>query len=145
MLKAVKKYELDIKTHNDFGELVHSVCSEPYYCESAYDFDYKPGVMVADSCGQSYYKDMKYVSGKTGGTWKCTAKCKELTQSEVDTVLDFKSYFEKPLHAVMCLLTMCDNDCPFPNFVILMKVVCIAKATVYCVMMVVSARAGLEF
>ena len=27
-------------------------------------------VMVADSCGQCYYKDMKYVSGKTGGTWK---------------------------------------------------------------------------
>ena len=35
---------------------------------------------------------MKYVSGKTGGTWKCTAKCKELTQFEVDTVLEFKSY-----------------------------------------------------
>ena len=35
---------------------------------------------------------MKYVSGKTGGTWKCTAKCKALTQFEVDTVLEFKSY-----------------------------------------------------
>ena len=53
---------------------MHSVSSEPYYYESAYDFDFEPGVMVADSCGQCYYKDMKYVSGKTGGTWKCTAK-----------------------------------------------------------------------
>ena len=68
--------------------------------------------MVADSCGQCYYKDMKYVSGKTGGTWKCTAKCKELTQFEVDTVLEFKSYFEKSLHDVMSLLSMCDDDCP---------------------------------
>ena len=111
LLKAVKKIcELDI---NDFGEGVHSVSSEPYYYESAYDFDFEPGVMVADSCGQCYYKDMKYVSGKTGGTWKCTAKCKALTQFEVDTVLEFKSYFEKSLHDVMSLLSMCDDDCPY--------------------------------
>ena len=70
------------------------------------------GVIVADSSGQCYYKDMKYVSGKTAGTWKCTAKCKELTQFEVDTVLEFKSYFEKSLHDVMSLLSMCDDDCP---------------------------------
>ena len=44
---------------------------------------------------------VKYVSGKTGCTWKCTAKCKALTQFEVDTVLEFKSYFEKSLHDVI--------------------------------------------
>ena len=55
------------------------------------------------------------MSGKTGGTWKCTAKCKELTQSEVDTVLEFKSYFEKSLHDVMSLLSMCDDDCPYTH------------------------------
>ena len=116
LLKAVKKIcELDIKTHHDFGEGVHSVSSEPYYYESAYDFDFEPGVMVADSCGQCYYKDMKYVSGKTGGTWKCTAKCKELTQFEVDTVLEFKSYFEKSLRDIMSLLSMCDDDCPYTH------------------------------
>ena len=116
LLKAVKKIcELDIKTHHDFGEGMHSVSSEPYYYESAYDFDFQPGVMVADSCGQCYYKDMKYVSGKTGGTWKCTAKCKALTQFEVDTVLEFKSYFEKSLHDVMSLLSMCDDDCPYTH------------------------------
>ena len=37
------------------GEGVHSVSSDPYYYESAFDFE--PGVMVADSCGQCYYKD----------------------------------------------------------------------------------------
>ena len=30
------------------------VCTQPYYYESAYDFE--PGVMVADSCGQCCYK-----------------------------------------------------------------------------------------
>ena len=95
MLKAIKKIcELDIETHHDFGEGVHSVRSEPYYYESAYDFDFEPGVMVADSCGQCYYKDMKYVTGKNDGTWKCTAKCKALKQFEVDAVLEFKSHFE---------------------------------------------------
>ena len=63
LLKTVKKIcELDIKTHHDFGEGVHSVSSEPYY------YEFEPGVMVTDSCGQCYYKDMKHVSGKTGGT-----------------------------------------------------------------------------
>ena len=39
----------------------------------------------------------------TPGTWKCTAKCKELTQFEVDTVLEFKSYFEKSLRDIKCM------------------------------------------
>ena len=45
---------------------MHSVYSEPYNYETAYGFDFKP--MDADSCGQCYYKDMKYVSGRTCGT-----------------------------------------------------------------------------
>ena len=116
---------------------MHSASSEPYYYESAYDFDFEPAVMVADSCGQ--------VSDKTGGTWKCTAKCKALTQFEVDAVLEFKSYFEKSLHYVMSLLSMCDDDCPYTHH---SKICDInesdgnAKATVHCVMMVVNARAG---
>ena len=71
--------------------------------------------MVADSCGQCYYKDIKYISGKTGGTWKSTAKYNPLTQFEVDTVLEFKSYFEKPLRDVMRLLSMCVDDCPYTH------------------------------
>ena len=87
--------------------------------------------MVADSCGQCYNNDMKYVSGKTGGTWKCTEKCKALTQFEVDTVHEFKSYFEKSLRDVMSLLSMCDEDCPYTHhskFVILMRVKFIMEA-----------------
>ena len=61
---------------------MHSVRSEPYYYESAYDFDFQLSFIVADSCGQCYYKDMKHVSGKTGGTGKCTEKCKALAQFE---------------------------------------------------------------
>ena len=34
------------------------------------------------------------MSGKNGGTWKCTAKCKALKQFEVDATLEFKSHFE---------------------------------------------------
>ena len=46
--------ELDIKTHNDFGEGVHSVRSEPYYYESAYDFDFKPENYVMAAASQVY-------------------------------------------------------------------------------------------
>ena len=73
---------------------MHSVRSEPHNYESAYDFDFEPGVMVADSCDQCYYKDMKYESGKNGGTRKCTENCKALKQVEVDAVLEIESHFE---------------------------------------------------
>ena len=50
LLKAVKKIcELDIKTHHDFGEGVHSVSSEPYYYESAYDFNFEPSQILVVS------------------------------------------------------------------------------------------------
>ena len=111
--------------------LVRVVCtSEPYYYETAYGFDFKP--MDTDSCGLCYYKDMKYVSGRTCGTWKCMAKCKALTQFEVDTVLEFKSS-----HCMMlCVCCPCDDGCPYTHpskiIVILVRVMCSVKDTVYC-------------
>ena len=43
--------------------------------------------MVADSCG---------------GTWRCTVKCKALTQFEVDTYLNLSLIFKS--HCMMILL-----------------------------------------
>ena len=31
-----------------FGESLHSACSEPYYYESAYNFEHRPSVLVVD-------------------------------------------------------------------------------------------------
>ena len=56
---------------------------------------------------------MKYVSGKTSGTWKCTETYKALTQFEVDTILEFKFDFGKQLHEVLATLSIYDSGCPY--------------------------------
>ena len=43
--------------------------------------------------------------------WKCSSKCKPVTDSEVSTILKFKSGFAKAVREVRKLLDKCD-DCP---------------------------------
>ena len=57
LLKAVRNVcGLDIDEQCDFGESfgesLHSARSEPYYYESAYNFEHRPSVLVVDSCGR---------------------------------------------------------------------------------------------
>ena len=57
LLKAVRNVcGLDIQEQCDFGESfgesLHSARSEPYYYESAYNFEHRPSVLVVDSYGR---------------------------------------------------------------------------------------------
>ena len=69
-----------------------------------------------------------------GGTWKCTAKCNPLAQFEVDTVLECKSYFEKPLRDCVCcpcvMMTVLAHI--IPKFVVLMSDVQCKGHSVLC-------------
>ena len=43
----------------------------------------------------------------TDKVWKCSSKCKPLTECEVNTILDFKSDFDRPmceLLPILCLI-----------------------------------------
>ena len=41
--------------------------------------------------------------------WKCSSKCKPLTEFEVNAILDFKSEFEKPMRELLPILSSCDD------------------------------------
>ena len=97
LLKTVKHVcGLHIKGQCDFGEGLHSVCSEPYYYESIYYFEHKPSIFVVDSCGRCC-QDIEVHDDSTDKVWKCSSKCKPLTECEVNAILDFKSDFDSPM------------------------------------------------
>ena len=90
---------------------MHSVRSEPYYYESIYYFEHKHSVFVVDSCGRSC-QDIEVHNGSTDKVWKCSSKCKPLTECEVNTILDFESDFDRPMCELLPILLACDDDCP---------------------------------
>ena len=45
-------------------------------------------------------------------TWKCSSKCKPLTESEVSSILDLKSEFVNPIHELSRVLDNIDGGCP---------------------------------
>ena len=70
--------------------------------------------MSIDECGR--YRPECEVSEQEGDsiprTWKCSSKCKPLTDKEIDVILDFKSGFGADMKDVHKLLDKCDDDCP---------------------------------
>ena len=102
---------LHIKGQCDFGEGLHSVRSEPYYYESIYYFEHKPSVFVVDSCGRCC-QDIEVHNDSTDKV----SKCKPLTECEVNTTLDFKSDFDRPMCELLPILLACDDDCPNTHY-----------------------------
>ena len=90
---------------------MYSVPSEPYYYESIYYFEHKRSVFVVDSCGRSC-QYIEVHNDSTDKVWKCSSKCKPLTECEVNTILDFKSDFDRPMCELLPILLACDDNCP---------------------------------
>ena len=53
---------------------------------------------------------------KNDKDWKCSAFCKPLTQSEVDSILLLKRKFEESVRKVQKKLDTCDDGCPNTHF-----------------------------
>ena len=116
LLKTVKHVcGLHIKGQCDFGEGLHSVRSEPYYYESIYYFGCKPSVFVVDSCGRCC-QDIEVHNDSTDKVWKCSSKCKPLTECEVNAILDFESDFDRPMCELLPILLACDDGCPNTHY-----------------------------
>ena len=93
LLKTVKHVcGLHIKGQCDFGEGLHSV-------------------FVVDSCGKCC-QDIEVHDDSTDKVWKCSSKCKPLTECEVNTILDFKSDFDGLMCELLPILLACDDGCP---------------------------------
>ena len=115
LLKAVRYINaLKIKEIADFGEGLHSAHSEPYFYDSAYLFVKRPDILTIDQSG--ICRQGENVSESTVSniphTWKCSTKCKPLTESEVSSILDFKSQFENQIHELSQVLDNIDGGCP---------------------------------
>ena len=109
LLKTVKHVcGLHIKGQCDFGEGLHSVCSESYYYESIYYFEHKPSVFVVDSCGRCC-QDIEVHDDSTDKVWKCSSNYKPLTECEVNTILYFKSDFDRPMCELLPIILACDD------------------------------------
>ena len=90
---------------------MHSTRSEPN------NFEHRPSVLVVDSCGRCRHDNEVHEStDKVVHTWKCSSKCKPLTEFEVNTILDLKSEFEKPMSELLPILSSCDDGCPNTHY-----------------------------
>ena len=92
---------------------LHSVRSEPYYYESIYYFEHKPSVFVVDSCGKCC-QDIEVHDDSTDKVWKCSSKCKPLTECEVNTNLILS----------LILIVQCASCCQFYWHVMTVKFQC---------------------
>ena len=112
LLKALRGIsKLTIADQCDFGEGLHSSRNEPYFYESAYMFVSRPHVMTIDDSGR-YRPDVGGEGGEGDPSmWRCSRKCKPLTEAEVESILNFRSAFDQPLCEVFKLLAACD-ECP---------------------------------
>ena len=106
---------LHIKGQCDFGEGLHSVRSEPYYYEYICYSEHKRSVFLVDSCGRCC-QDIEVHNDSTDKVWKCSSKCKLLTEYEVNTILDFKSDFDRPMCELLPILLAYDDGCPNTHY-----------------------------
>ena len=119
LLRSIRSTtRIEITEKGDIGEGLHSAHSEPFFYESAYQHVDRPDSMSIDECGT--YRPECEVSEQEGDsiprTWKCSSKCKLLTDKEIGVILDFKSGFGADMKDVRKLLDKCDDDCPNTHY-----------------------------
>ena len=120
LLRSIRSItKIVIAEKGDIGEGLHSAHSEPFFYESAYHhYVDRPDSMSIDECGR--YRPECEVSEQEGDsiprTWKCSSKCKQLTDKEIGVILDFKSGFGADMKDVRKLLDKCDDDCPNTHY-----------------------------
>ncbi len=118
LLKSTRQIKTIQVQREDFGPGCHTVSSEPYFYDSAYQ-------PVKTDSAVPIKKDGKCVianeikadrkSSKTG-KWESTSECKRLTTAEVDAILTFTETFEKPMPDVRHVLGSCDDGCPNQHY-----------------------------
>ena len=65
---------------------------------------------MVDSCGRCC-QDIEVHNDSTNKVWKCSSKCKSLTECEVITIHDFKSDFDRPMCELLPILLARNDDC----------------------------------
>ena len=117
LLGAIRSInKLNIANKDDFGEGLHSALSEPYFYEAAYNFVDRPDVMSIDEFGISRHLCEPHAGDNDTCSWKCSSKCKPLTDNMVSIISNFKSGFNVEIKEVRKLLDKCDKSCPYTHY-----------------------------
>ena len=117
-IRSVKS--ISIKGRKDFGEGCHSVSTEPYFYEAAYQPVQRDYPIPVTRQGQCIVAEKISSFPKSGKwkTWKCTKGCRPISDSEVDAILCLKSAFELSIEE---LRAACDYGCPYGHYTKLVK------------------------
>ena len=102
----------------DFGDGLHSKASEPVFYDSAYRVWPTDNPLPINEFGECVVAEQVIVvkKAKDGDIpitkYKCGARCKPLTEDEVDSIVALKNVFDNPINDVVRGLSDCDQVCP---------------------------------
>ena len=135
LLKSIRHIKsIQIKRRDDFGKGCHSMSTEPYFFDSAYQLVKRATAIPINEDGHCIIakeilsdeegKEVK-AAAKTAEEakeakaaarkkkkWECSSQCKLVTNTEVDCIVSMKAAFEMPLEIVRSMLGSCDEGCP---------------------------------
>ena len=118
LLKCITSIKsLQITQRADFGKGCHTMASEPFFYDSAYQHVKKDIAIPVNEDGQCVVAEELHNDDKKGTCrqikkWECSRECKAVTDTEVDAILILKTAFEKPIQEVRQTLDTCDDGCP---------------------------------
>ena len=131
LLKATREIKrLSIKGEKDFGDTIHTVSSEPYFYDSAYQQVQRHTAIPIEERGRSFVANgvstLVNVEKTASPTqpkseqhflrWKCCSEFKPLTKAEVSAIIDLKDTFDKLMIKLRQDLDMCDSGCPNQHY-----------------------------
>ena len=113
-IRSIKS--IQITQREDFGKGCHSMSSEPYFYDSAYQPVKRVTPIPINEAGQCVIASEMHT--ETEGThtnrinWECSSECKPTSDEEVDAIFALKAAFESPIEEVRRALETCDDGCP---------------------------------
>ena len=119
LLKCIRKImHIQLDKLEDFGEPHHTIHSEPFFYDASYCLVSKQHVIPVNENGKCVIAE-PYVTkedkqqqkdDKSNNKWKCTKECKNVSQSEVDTIINLRKAFNQNIHQLRDVLQTC-NEC----------------------------------
>ena len=122
---------IQIEDRKDFGKGCHTVSTEPYFYDAAYQpvkrdsplcINENGCCIVAEKITSEADKGAENTaiqSKKDSEKWKkwgCTKECKPASEAEAEAILSLRAAFELPVESVRRALDKCDRGCPYGHY-----------------------------
>ena len=114
LLKCVRKImHIQIDTEEDFGEPHHTVHSEPFFYDASYCKVSNKRVIPLNENGKCVIAEPYVIKEQKDDDkkWKCTNECKNVSQSEIEAIINLRKAFNGNVQQLRDVLHTC-NECP---------------------------------